>query len=104
MISMIKSEWFPLFNVLPVGRLSNDQDDEIGMVPPLAYFASGGEPPHSYFAFARAQWRLQLIREQRFTSCYFLRIPQEAAVTNASGDLHPAATKPCPSERSHCIE
>ena len=38
----MKSEWFLLVNVLPVGRLSNDQDDEIGMVPPLAYFASGG--------------------------------------------------------------
>ena len=44
-IRMMKSEWFPLFNVLPVGRLSNDQDDEIGMVPPLAYFASGGNYP-----------------------------------------------------------
>ena len=42
-IRMMKSEWFPLFNVLPVGQLSNDQDDEIGMVPPLAYFVSGGE-------------------------------------------------------------
>ena len=31
-----------LFNVLPVGQPSNDQDDEIGMVLPLAYFASGG--------------------------------------------------------------
>ena len=44
-IRMMKSEWFPLFNVLPVGRLSNDQDDEIGMVPPLAYFASGRNCP-----------------------------------------------------------
>ena len=44
-IRMMKSEWFPLFNVLPVGRLSNDQDDEIGMIPPLAYFASGGNYP-----------------------------------------------------------
>ena len=41
MISMIKSEWFPLFNVLPVGQPSNDQDDEIGMVLPLAYFDRG---------------------------------------------------------------
>ena len=33
---MMKSGWFFLFNVLPLGRLSNDEDDEIGMVSPLA--------------------------------------------------------------------
>ena len=56
MISMIKSEWFPLFNVLPVGQPSNDQDDEIGMVLPLAYFDSGG----NYTMIRMMKWFLSL--------------------------------------------
>ena len=67
MIRMMKSEWFPLLPILPVGELShdqndeigmipllpilpvgelsNDQNDEIGIVPPLAHFQIGGNYP-----------------------------------------------------------
>ena len=31
--------------ILPLGELSNDQDDEIGMVSPLGYFAIGENYP-----------------------------------------------------------
>ena len=54
MIRMMKSEWFPLLPILPVGELSNDQDDEIGMVPPLAYFASGGNYP--MIRMVKSEW------------------------------------------------
>ena len=92
MFKMMKSEWFPLLRLLPlekpipwsrwwsrmvqtakfavfpillVGGSIRWSDDEIGMVPPLAEFASGGElyndqdneigivPPLAYFASGR---------------------------------------------------
>ena len=41
----MKSECFSFLPILPVEELSTDQDDEIGIVPPLAYFANGGNYP-----------------------------------------------------------
>ena len=35
---MMKSQWLPLLPILPYGELANDQDDKIGLVPPLTYF------------------------------------------------------------------
>ena len=41
----MKSDWFTLLLVLLLGELSHDQDDEFGIVPPLAYFASRANYP-----------------------------------------------------------